>query len=152
MDGAELTGEIARDIESGFEIAAAQLSEQGRSVIWLASTLGGFVPSAFVLVGLFVMTRDLFTGAYAGLTLLWHLVAMLILFFLALQALVSVLLPGGRRWFGPSLGPQSVARVVSRTMDRYLATYRTELESDVADFREPLLVLQQANAAEEATA
>ena len=95
-------------------------------------------------------------GAKYGYELLWvvlsaNLIAMLVLFFLALQALVSVLLPGGHRWFGPSLGPQSVARVVSRTMDRYLATYRTELESDVADFREPMLVLQKANAVDEAT-
>lgn len=149
VDGTGLITEIAQEIETGFDLAAVRLSEQGRSTVWLASSLGGLVPSAFVLVGLFVMTRDLFTGIYAGLTLLWHLIAMMILFFLALQGLVSVLLPGGTRWFGPALGPRSVSRVVSRTMDHLVATYRTGLESDLADFREPLVVLKNAITAEE---
>ncbi len=129
-------------------MAAARLSDQGQSTIRLVSSLGGLVPSIFVVVGLVVMTRDLFTGAYAGLTLLWHLLAMIVLFFLALQGLVAVLLPGGNGWFGPSLGPQSVSRVISRTVDLWLEAYRTDLKSDFAELREPLAVLQKAVHAE----
>ncbi|SIO61880.1 GTPase Era, involved in 16S rRNA processing [Singulisphaera sp. GP187] len=149
VDGTGLITEISQEIEAGFELAAVRLSEQGRSIIGFASSLGGLVPSAFVVIGLFVMTRDLFSGTYAGLTLLWHLLAMMILFFLALQGLVAVLLPGGTRWFGPSLGPQSVSRVISRTVDLWVDAYRTDLLADIADLREPLNVLQTAVNAEE---
>jgi hypothetical protein len=149
VDGTGLVTEIAHEIETGFDMAAVRHSEQGRSIVWLASSLGGLIPSAFVVVGLFVMTRDLFTGTYAGLTLLWHLIAMVVLFFLALQGLVSVFLPGGTHWFGPSLGPRSVSRVVSRTVGLWVGAYRADLESDIADFREPLLVLQSAITAKE---
>ncbi|WP_406696025.1 GTPase [Singulisphaera sp. Ch08] len=148
VDGAGQIAAISQEIEAGFELAAVRLSEQGRSIIWFASSLGGIVPSAFVVIGLFVMTRDLFSGSYAGLTLLWHLLAMMILFFLALQGLVAVLLPGGTRWFGPSLGPQSVSRVISRTVDLWVDAYRTDLNSDLAELREPLVVLQNAGHAE----
>jgi len=147
-DGAGLIAEIAREIEGAFDIAAVRLSEQGQSIIWGASTVGGLVPALFVVVGLVVMVRDLFTGQYAGLTLLWHLIAMVVLFFLALQGLVSILLPGGTRWFGPSLGPVAVSRVVSRTVEGWISTYRSELEADVADLREPLQVLQHVNQSE----
>lgn len=148
VDGTGLITEISQEIEAGFELAAARLSDQGQSTIRLVSSLGGLVPSIFVIVGLVVMTRDLFTGAYAGLTLLWHLLAMIVLFFLALQGLVAVLLPGGNGWFGPSLGPQSVSRVISRTVDLWLEAYRTDLKSDFAELREPLAVLQKAVQAE----
>lgn len=144
VDGTSLIAEISQEIEAGFELAAVRLSEQGRSIIWFASSLGGLVPSALVVIGLFVMTRDLFSGAYAGLSLLWHLLAMMILFFLALQGLVAVLLPGGPHWFGPSLGPQSVARVLSRTVGLWVEAYQSDLKADIADFREPVNVLRNA--------
>jgi len=142
LDGATITREIAQEIEAAFEVAAAQLSERGQSIIWFASSLGGLLPSVFIVVGLFVMCRDLFRGTYAGLTLLWHLIAMLVLFFLSLQGIVSILLPGGNRWFGPSLGPKIVARVINRKLDEWLNAYRTDLELDLADFHEPIQIIR----------
>ena len=139
-----LIAEIAGEIERDFELTATKISHRGRSLVKTVSTLGGFVPSALVLVGLVVMTRDLLVGNYLGLPLLWHLLAMMILFFLALQGLVAALSPGGTRWLGASLGPQAVRRVLRRTLGGWVTTYRTDLEADIADFREPIAVLEAA--------
>jgi hypothetical protein len=143
VDGARLVAEVTREIEVDFDVIAARSSDRGHTVVWAVSTLGSLVPAALVLIGLVVMTRDMFVGNYAGFPLLGHLLGMVLLFFLALQGLVGVLLPDGRR-LGTSVGPQAIHRVVERTLGQWLETYRGELSADLAGFREPLLVLESA--------
>lgn len=143
IDAQALIAEVAREIEVNFDLSSARFAEGGKSIVWLASALGGLVPSGFVLIGLVVMARDLYLGNYAGLPLLWHLLAMVILFFLALQGVVGILLPGGTRWFGPALGPQAVRRVMNRTAEAWISAYRSGLVADITELREPLEVLQR---------
>jgi hypothetical protein len=129
---------------------APRAHDRGRAVVWVASTLGGLIPSAVVVVGLVAMTRDLFwpSGKYAGFALLWHLAAMVVLFFLAMQGVVGILLPGGTQWFGAALESRAVRRVVDGTARGWIVRYRQELEADIAGLREPVAALQAAVAAE----
>jgi energy-coupling factor transporter ATP-binding protein EcfA2 len=139
-----LLAEIAAEIEAHFDVASAQITSWRQGIVAAASWLGGLVPSALVVVGLVVMSRDVVTGNYGGFLLLWHLLAMVVLFFLSLQGIVGAALPGGTRWLGPSVGPQSVRKVLRRSVHGWLDTYRADLESDVSDLRMPLVVLQEA--------
>lgn len=140
-DGSRLVNELASEIEAHFEITSAHLSRTRQTIVWLVSALGGFVPSAFVVIGLFVMTRDVLEGNYSGLSLLWHLLAMMVLFFLALQGIVGAVLPGGSHWLGQGMGPQTLHKVVSRTFEGWVAAYRADVESDLANLREPVEAL-----------
>jgi energy-coupling factor transporter ATP-binding protein EcfA2 len=139
-----LLAEIAAEIEAHFDVASARITSWRQGVVAAASWLGGLIPSALVVVGLVVMSRDVVTGNYVGFPLLWHLLAMVVLFFLALQGIVGAALPGGTRWLGPSVGPQSVRKVLMRSVHGWLDAYRADLESDVSDLRMPLVVLQEA--------
>jgi hypothetical protein len=141
--GAPLVSEVAAEMESRLQTLVATYAERGRAVIWLANALGALVPAVFVLIGLSVMSRDLLVGKYIGLPLLGHFLAMGMLFFLALQGIVSVLLPTVRRR-ARGLGRQAVQAVVMRTLQGWIDTYRAELEADLTDLREPLAVLQAA--------
>jgi hypothetical protein len=142
--GSRLMADIATTLEAHFEAAAAASASRGGVVVWMISTLGRLVPATFVLIGLYVMGRDLLAGDYLGLPLLGHLFAMLILTFLALQGVASLFLPSGRRWFGPDIGHQAVCEVLTRTVIGWMSAYRTDLEADLADLRAPLAALQSA--------
>jgi hypothetical protein len=141
-DGSRLMVEIAATLEARFEAAAAASTSRGGTVVWMISTLGRLIPAAFILIGLYVMGRDLLAGNYLGLPLLGHLFAMLILTFLALQGLASLFVPCGRRWHGPDIGRQTISEVLTRTVTGWISAYRSDLEADLADLRGPLVALQ----------
>ncbi len=143
-DGARLVAEVTAEIEAHFEVSAARVTDWQLRVAKAASTLGGVALSAFVLVGLVVMSRDLLAGRYAGFALFWHGLAMVVLFFLALQGVIDVLLPGGTRWLGLGVGTRTIHLVIGRTLAGWIASYRADLEADIADLREPLQVVQAA--------
>ena len=140
--GTRVVNEVAAEIETHFDVTAAHDDEFRRNVVRAASMLGNLVPSAFVLIALFAMLRDVLTGSNAGLTLLWQLVVIVILFFLILQGIVGIVLPGGPRWTGLGAGSRAVHKVVTRAVNGWVAAYRADLLADVADLREPLDVLQ----------
>ena len=144
IDGSKTVAEIANQIEVDFDVSTTQHSHQGGGIIWAVSSLGGVVPAGLVLAGLIVMTRDLFAGNYSGLALLWHLVAMCVLFFLALQGVVGILLPGGSRWIGPSIGPKAVNQVIRKTITGWITDYRDELQADIVDLRQSIAVIEEA--------
>lgn len=131
------------EMETRWHELIATCAERGKAVVWLANALGALVPAVFVLIGLYVMSRDLLVGRYVGLPLLGHLVAMGVLFCVALQGIVSVLLPSMRRR-GRGLGRQAVQMVVVRALQRWIDTYRSDLAADLANVREPLAMLQAA--------
>jgi energy-coupling factor transporter ATP-binding protein EcfA2 len=141
-DGNRLMGEIAATLEGRVEAAAAASAGGGGAVVWTLSTLGRLVPTAFILIGLYVMGRDLLAGDYLGLPLFGHLLAMLILTFLALQGLASLFLPSGRRWHGPDIGRQAISEVLTCTVTDWISAYRSDLEADLADLRGSLAALQ----------
>jgi energy-coupling factor transporter ATP-binding protein EcfA2 len=141
-DGNRLIVEIAATLEARFEAAAAPSAGGGGIVVWMLSTLGRLVPAAFILIGLYVMGRDLLAGDYLGLPLLGHLFAMLILTFLALQGLASLFLSSGCRWHGPDIGRQAISEVLTRTVTGWISAYRSDLEADLADLHGPLVSLQ----------
>jgi energy-coupling factor transporter ATP-binding protein EcfA2 len=141
-DGNRLLVEVAATLEAHVEAAAAASAGGGGAVVWVLSTVGRLVPAAFILIGLYVTGRDLLAGDYLGLPLLGHLLAMLVLTFLALQGLASLFLPAGRRWHGPDIGRQAICEVLTRTVTDWISAYRSDLEADLADLRGPLAELQ----------
>ncbi|HEX2278279.1 MAG TPA: GTPase [Candidatus Tectomicrobia bacterium] len=142
MDWDRLMADIAATIKARFEAEVTASAGRGRVVVWVISTLGYLVPAAFVLIGLYVMGRDLLAGDYLGLPLLGHLFAMLTLSFLALQGLAGLFLPSGRRWLGPDVERKAVSEVLTRTVIGWIGAYRSDLEADLADLRAPLTALQ----------
>ena len=60
---------------------------------------------------------------------------------------MDVLLPGGSRWLGVGVGTRTIHQVIGRTLGGWIASYRADLEADVADLREPVKALQSALAA-----
>ena len=142
MDWDRLMADIAATIKARFEAEVTASAGRGRVVVWVISTLGYLVPAAFVLIGLYVMGRDLLAGDYLGLPLLGHLFAMLTLSFLALQGVASFFLPSGRRWLGPDVERKAVSEVLTRTVIGWIGAYRSDLEADLADLRAPLTALQ----------
>jgi energy-coupling factor transporter ATP-binding protein EcfA2 len=141
-DGDRLMVEVAAALEARVEAAAAAAAGGGGAVVWALSTVGRLVPAAFILIGLYVTGRDLLAGDYLGLPLLGHLLAMLVLTFLALQGLASLFLPAGRRWHGPDIGRQAICEVLTRTVTGWISAYRSDLEADLADLRGPPAELQ----------
>src|SRR5262249_33432185 len=128
--GNRLLVEVAATLEAHVEAVVEATAGGGGAVVWMLSTLGRFVPAALILIGLYVMGRDLLAGAYLGLPLLGHLLAMLILAFLALQGFASLSLPSGRRWHGPNIGRQAISEVLTRTVTGWISAYRSDLEAD----------------------
>jgi hypothetical protein len=108
----------------------------------MISALGRLIPAAFILIGLYVMSRDLLAGNYLGLPLLGHLFAMLILTFLILQSVASLFLPVGCRGQGPEIGRQAISEVLTRTVTGWVSAYRNDLEADLAALRAPLVALR----------
>jgi energy-coupling factor transporter ATP-binding protein EcfA2 len=143
-EGERLMAEVAAALEARFEAAAAASAGRRRAIVWLASAFGSVVPTAFVGIGLYTMGRDLLVGNYIGLPLLGHLLAMLILAFMALQGFVGALLPSGRGWLGPEVGQQAIRQVLTQTMEGWINAYRADLEADLADLHEPLATLEAA--------
>jgi len=141
-DGSQLMGDIAATFAARLETAAAASSLGGNTVVWMISTLGRLIPAAFILIGLYVMGRDLLAGDYLGLPLLGHLFAMLILTFLILQSVASLFLPVGCRGQGSEIGRRAISEVLTRTVTGWVSAYRSDLEADLADLRAPLVVLR----------
>ncbi|MHC5541958.1 GTPase, partial [Singulisphaera rosea] len=142
VDASDLVKEIAAEIEVNFDLSSARVADEGQGIVKVASTLGSLVPSGLVIIGLVVMTRDVFIGNYSGLPMLWHLLAMTLLFFIALQGVVNVLLPGGSQRIGPAIGARAVQHVVRQRLGGWFASYRAELQADLTDFHEPLKILE----------
>ena len=141
--GAHLISEVTTEMETRWHALVATCAERVKIIVCLANALGSLVPAVFVLIGLYVMSRDLLVGRYVGLPLLGHLLAMGVLFCVALQGIVSVLLPSMRRR-ARGLGRQAVQTVVLRALQRWMESYRSDLAADLADVREPLAMLQAA--------
>jgi len=140
-DGDRLMVDIANTLSARFEAAAVASAGRGSAIVWIINTLGHVVPATFVLMGLYVMGRDLLAGHYIGLPLLGHLLAMLVLVFLTLQGMASLFLPSGRQWSHADVGRQAIAEVLTHTVMAWISSYRDDLEADLADLRAPLMAL-----------
>jgi energy-coupling factor transporter ATP-binding protein EcfA2 len=138
--GERLLADLATELDARYQVTTTASLKRGRVVVWLASVLGACVPAALVAAGLYALGRDLLTGTYTGLPLLGHLLATAVLFFLALQGIVSVLLPSTRQ-LERGMGPQAVQAVVSHTLEAWMNSYRTDLQTDFEDLHEPLAAL-----------
>jgi energy-coupling factor transporter ATP-binding protein EcfA2 len=150
-DGHQLIADITATLETRVEVATVTAASRGRAVVWMVNTLGRLVPAAFVLIGLYVMGRDLLAGDYLGLALFGHLFAMLILTFLALHGIASLFLPFERQWLSSEIGHQVISEVLTRTMTGWISTYRSALEADLTNLYAPLEALQSALAASPTT-
>ncbi|MFQ5506697.1 MAG: GTPase, partial [Planctomycetota bacterium] len=142
-EGSSVLDAIANAVRGHFEARAALARQRGSGIIWTASTIGSLVPALLVLGGLYIMGRDLLAGQYVGLPLLGHVLAMTLLFFLVMQALVGLLLPGSRG-IGLGIGREAVREVIAQVLAGWLAEYRSDIEADLTELREPLEELEQA--------
>ena len=105
---------------------------------------GSVVVSGVVLLALAMMVRDLFAGRYAGLSLFWHGLVMVVLFFIVLQGVVDLALPRGSQWLGVSAGPRAIRKAWEQVVDGWITVYRADVEADLAALREPLATLRNA--------
>ena len=140
-NGSDILFSVAKEIETRFHNATRAALKRGGAVVWIASFLGGLAPTVLIGVGLYVLGRDFLAGEYMGLALLSHLLAMVILFFGALQGITQAIMPGTRQ-VGRGIGRQAVRTILNRTLDTWVSTYQTDLEADLHSFREPLHILQ----------
>lgn len=136
-EGDHLVAALAKDLRGRFEARAALIQNEGGSIVFAVSTIGALVPSGVVLVGLWMLLRDLWQGAYGGLMIFLHLAATVLLFFLTLQGLVSVLLSGSRGR-GRGVGLDSAREVLPQLLGRWVREYREELSADLDDLHGPL--------------
>ena len=143
-DGHQLMAEIATTLETRFEVATVTAANRGRAGVWMMNALGRLVPAVFVLIGLYVMGRDLLAGDYLGLPLFGHLFAMLILTFLALHGVASLFLSSERQWRSPEIGRRVISEVLTRTITGWITTYRSALVADLMNLHAPLETLQSA--------
>ena len=109
-----------------------------------SSAIGTLVPAVMVFGGLYVLVRDLIAGEYGGLSLLGHVIAIIVLFFAALQGVVAVLMGRPNR-AGRGLGRAAVRAVVTDVFVRWMQVYRDDLEADASDLRAPLDELAARN-------
>ncbi len=141
LEGRTVLTELASAVRERFEARSAVASAQRSFFVDAASGLGALVPAAAIFGGLWLLVRDLFTGQYLGLGLLAHLTAVVVLFFLALHALVAVFLPTTGR-LGKGLGLAAASAVLPRLFDEVFARYRAEVDADVRDLLAPLEALE----------
>ena len=140
-DGERVLQDLAREVQERFETRSALFGARGAGLVQLASVLGGLVPAALVLGGLWLLVRDLFDGRYLGLGLALHLAAVVALFFVALHGVVAVCLPT-TALLGRGLGLDAARAILPGVLGGWFASYRAELEADLADLAEPLAELE----------
>jgi hypothetical protein len=135
-----LLTELAAALEAAFDTTTHTSLRTRRVVVWLVNVLGTFVPTVLVLYGLYALARDFLAGTYEGLAVLEHALAIVGLFFVVLQGVVGVLLPGPQR-LGLALGQQAIHTVLLRVVDHGLNVYRADLHADLQDLRQLLAIL-----------
>lgn len=140
--GAQLLELLSGAVRERFEARSAVASARGGACVWTISAIGGLVPAVAIFGGLWLVVRDLFAGNYLGPGLVLHLLAVVLLFFLALHAIVAVLLPTTGR-LGKGLGLAAASEVLPRLFDDWVARYRTDVESDVRELLAPLEQLER---------
>ena len=133
--------EIAAAIDIRIGAAASAASTRDHVIVWIASAVGGGVPLILALGGRYFLGRDLFESGNSGVPVLGHLLAIAILFFVIVQAIVGVLL-SRQPWDGRKVGEDAVHQAAARTIEEWMRTYRSDLEADLVDIRKPLKVLQ----------
>lgn len=141
--GARVLTDLARELRERFESRATVRSTRARGLVWVVSQLGGLVPAAIVLGGLYLLARDLWSGAYTALAIVAHLVLLCGFFFLALSGIVAVLMPVQGR-LGRGLALAAARDVVPRALERWLDEYEADLAADVDDLAGPLATLAAA--------
>lgn len=137
--GSHLLFALASEIETRFELATTAALKRGRVIVWLASVLGGLAPTLLVGSGFVILGRDFLAGEYVGLPFLGHVFALVVLFFFALQGITRVLMPAR---VGRGIGRQAARTVLTRTLEAWVRSYRTDLEADLDSLREPVQILR----------
>ncbi len=146
FDGERLLRRVALRVQNLFDQRLSSNARRRPWVVWFGDTLGSLIPAGFVGLALYVLGRDLLAGQSAVQNQVLHLLLMLVFFFIALQSVVSVLLPGVRG-LGRQTSQQAVREEVAGAFEDWLATYRRQLQSDLADLRAPLSRLERLSAA-----
>ncbi len=126
------------------------------------SIIGWLLPAALVVFAFLDLLREFFAGPLAGIagdnatlnrflatppagaSILWNFVALLILSYLLLHMLTGAVLASRAVFARSTIARQSLDQTITDTIARWLKTYRSEVETDLASFREPLQVLQSA--------
>lgn len=162
IDGRQILGEITRRIESRFESLAAKAFRQNTALIWLVSFIAWVLPVALVvfaflnlakqfiggpLAGLFGQDHPIgrfFAGAPVGSSVLWDFVTLIILSYLLLHMLTGAVLSSRSLFARSSIARQSLDETLTRIVEKWTTIYASDLEADIADFQEPLAVLQRA--------
>ncbi len=144
IDGPAVLATASRAVEDRFEALAAGAYRHGRVFPWLISFIAWLMPAGLVIFAAYNLVRQFVEGRPAGLDVVWDLLAMLVLSYLVLHMLTGALMSGRGILPRRSIAAQALTDTLQRTYETWTATYRADLEADIADLREPLHLLRQA--------
>lgn len=144
IDGSQFLTSVARDVEARFEALAAAAYSRGRALPWLISFIAWLMPAGLVIFTAYTFVTQYVEGRSGGMNLVWDLVAMLILSYLLLHILTGLLMSGRGILPQRSISRQALDEAVRGTVDAWVKAYRSDVEADIADLREPLALLRDA--------
>jgi hypothetical protein len=135
--GAQLLSSLGEELQARYDEAASARSLRLRVVAQVASILGTLIPlglAAYALVALVLRlwSNNPTTGGFDMLTLV---LALTILAFVLLHAIVNLALLGLRPQPIQDAGRRAIHSVLQRTVVGWTATYRADLECDAAELR-----------------
>ena len=144
IDGSQVLTTVARGIEDRFEAMAAAAYRRGQALPWLISFIAWLMPAGLIVFAAYNLVRQFTEGRSAGLNVLWDFVGMLIVSYLLLHMLAGALSSGRGLLPRRGVAAQTLDEVLHRTLSDWVKTYRDDVEADMADLREPLVILRQA--------
>ncbi len=144
VEGSRTLTAVAREIEQQFEALAATAYRRGAVFPWLVSFIAWLMPAALIVLGVYMLTRQLIEGRPAPVDLLWDLLALMILAYLLLHIIVSATSSGRGLLPRKSISARALEDHLQRMMAGWVDSYRGDLQADIAGLREPLAVLRDA--------
>ena len=114
-----------------------------RAAIALGSALGLLLPALLVGFGGYLLVRDLIEGRYDGMPLFGHLAVLTLLVFIALHALVALIMPAPPRLRGRA-GASLLASSACAPIDAAITDYAREISASSREARNAVHAVREA--------
>jgi GTPase Era involved in 16S rRNA processing len=144
IDGRQLLALVSHAIEERFETLAAAAYRRGQVLPWTISFIAWLLPAGLVVFAIYHFIGQFIDGHSGGLNVLWDSVTMLVLSYLLLHMLAGAVRPGRGLLPRKGVATGTLEEVLQRTLDAWVKQYCADVETDIADLREPLSLLRRA--------